>query len=122
MAQITITINGREYAIACGAGEESHILRLARLVDEKSKLLTSSGQHINENQLLAMTSLLLADELEDAKKGIAAPEVQIKTVEKVVEKIIETEPDCTAVDIKLAESVKNVTNQIKTLATELEKL
>ena len=78
MAQVTIQINSRQYAIACGAGEEAHINELARILDSKAKLLTQSGIQINENQLLAMVGLLVADELQDAKQKGGVPEVKKK--------------------------------------------
>lgn len=37
MAQVTITINAREYAVACEDGQETRILQLARLLDEKDQ-------------------------------------------------------------------------------------
>jgi len=88
MAQVTIQINGREYAISCGAGQEGNIIRLAAILDQKAKLLTQNGAHINENQLLAMVGLLIADELQDIKKGVQ-PAARVETVEKVVEKVVE---------------------------------
>lgn len=42
MAQVTITINSREYAVACEDGQEVRILQLARMLDEKAKMLTQS--------------------------------------------------------------------------------
>ena len=89
MAQVTIQINGREYAIACGDGEEGHIFELARILDDKAKLLTGGGTQVNENQLLAMVSLLVADELQDAKKSAGEPQVRVETVEKIVEVPVE---------------------------------
>ena len=68
MAQVTITINSREYAVACEDGQEVRILQLARMLDEKAKLLTQSGGQVNENMLLAMVGLLLADELTELRK------------------------------------------------------
>ncbi len=88
MAQVTIQINGREYGIACGDGQEGNIFRLAAMLNEKAALLTRGNNHINENQLLVMVALLLADELQDAKKGVPATQ-QIETVEKIVEKVVE---------------------------------
>ncbi len=95
MAQVTIQINGREYSIACGDGQEGHIMRLASFLDEKAKMLTRNNNHINENQLLALISLLVADELQDVKKGVVMPEPKVVEkvvevpVEKVVEKVVE---------------------------------
>ena len=62
MAQVTITINSREYAVACEDGQEVRILQLARMLDEKAKMLTQASGQVNENMLLAMVGLLLADE------------------------------------------------------------
>ena len=49
MAQVVITINRREYAIACGNGEELQIMKLGRMLDEKATALTSQLGQINEN-------------------------------------------------------------------------
>ena len=89
MAQVTIQINSREYAIACGAGEEAHIFELAHILDSKAKLLTQSGIQINENQLLAMVGLLVADELQEAQSTNPAPQVKTEVVEKIVEVPVE---------------------------------
>ena len=50
MAQVTITINSREYAVACEDGQEVRILQLARMLDEKAKMLTQALPliHISE--------------------------------------------------------------------------
>ena len=69
MGQVTIVIDKREYAIKCGDGEEAHIIKLSRILDEKAKLLNQSIGLVNENMMLAMIGLILADELEDLKAG-----------------------------------------------------
>ena len=51
MSQVTITINSREYAVACEDGQEMHILDLAKVLDDKAKLLTQASGQINENML-----------------------------------------------------------------------
>ena len=89
MAQVTIQINGREYAIACGSGEEAHIIELAHILDSKAKLLTQNGIQINENQLLAMVGLLVADEMQEAKSTNPASQIKTEVVEKIVEVPVE---------------------------------
>lgn len=120
MAQITITINTREYAIACDDGQEANILKLARILDEKAKILTAGGAQINENMLLAMVGLLVADELVEARNGIF-PEPTVTTVEKVVERVIEreVEPDYTPLDTELAQAISETTQSIRTLIQSL---
>ena len=87
MAEVVIQIGDREYGIACGDGQEGHIIFLSKLLDEKAQMLKKSVGQINENQLLAMVGLLVADELEDLKTK--TPEPQIQTVEKIVEVPVE---------------------------------
>ena len=71
MGRVTITIDKREYAIACDDGQEGHIIKLSKIWDEKAKMLSSSIGLVNENMMLAMVGLLLADELEDIKSQTA---------------------------------------------------
>lgn len=121
MAQVTITINSREYGIACDDGQEARILRLARILDEKARMLTAGGGQINENMLLAMSGLLLADDLLEArqqKNDSAQNEPIVQTIEKVVEKVVE--PDLSPLDEQLAQTLKEITEKIKTLASEIE--
>ena len=111
MAQITITINSREYAIACEDGQEGHILQLSRMLDEKAKLLGEGANQINESMLLAMVGLLLADELSEMKKGSKAPEscsVDTDALQRI--------------DDELASTIKSLNNQIKSLANEINSL
>ena len=137
MAQVTITINAREYAVACDDGQEARIIKLSRMLDDKAKQLTAGGGHINENMLLAMVGLLMADDLFEANKKLeqlsqnaqpqnvqsAEPSVPaVQTVEKVVEKIVECPADITALDEELAGVIKQVTEQIKMLANQIESM
>ena len=69
MAQVTITINSREYAIACEDGQEFRIIQLANMLEQKAKALTENTGRINENMLLAMIGILLADEITELKKN-----------------------------------------------------
>lgn len=74
MGQVTIVIDKREYAISCGDGQEGHIVKLAQILDAKAKQLSSSLGAVNENMMLAMVGLLLADELQEIKSsGVVAP-------------------------------------------------
>lgn len=66
MGQITITIDKREYAITCEDGQEAHIMKLSRVLDERAKMISVSAGLINENMKLALVGLTLADELQDA--------------------------------------------------------
>lgn len=123
MAQVTITINSREYAIACDDGQEGRIMKLARILDEKARQLTAGGGQINENMLLAMSGLLLADDLLEArqpKNQMPAAEPQIQTVIKTVEKPVE--PDWRLLDEELSGVVNDLFQGVKNLINEIKEL
>jgi cell division protein ZapA len=66
MPELTVTINGREYQVACDDGQEEHLSKLGRFVDSKMVELVGAVGQIGDARLLVMTSLLIADELADA--------------------------------------------------------
>ena len=66
MAEITLTINNRNYDIACDDGHEDHLRRLGAYVDRRVNDLAAAVGQIGEPRLLVMASLLIADELHEA--------------------------------------------------------
>ena len=65
MGQVTVTINGRDYDIACDDGQESHLTKLSEFVDNRLKELVAAVGQVGDSRLLVMASLLLADELSE---------------------------------------------------------
>jgi cell division protein ZapA len=72
MPELNVTINGRNYAIACEEGQEEHTNRLADYVRVRVEELVESVGQIGDARLLLMASLLVSDELSDAYAEIAA--------------------------------------------------
>lgn len=92
MGQVTITIDKREYAITCEDGEEAHIIKLSRILDAKAKLLSQSIGPVNENMMLAMVGLLLADENQDLRtKNSCVSDDEIKQLDAVNAQAIDDE-------------------------------
>lgn len=72
---VTLSIGGRRYKLACAPGEEEHIAQLGRLID--SKLAGAPGiARQSETQTLLYATLLLADELHE-RAAAPAPETTI---------------------------------------------
>ena len=67
MAQVEIKINGRDYRIACEDGQESHLLSLAKYLDDKVSELVGEVGQIGDTSLMVMAGLLLTDELSDLR-------------------------------------------------------
>ncbi len=69
MAQVTVTVNGRDYPVACQDGEEARIVELAARIDGYASELARSIGQMGQSHLILMVALLLADELEDTRAG-----------------------------------------------------
>ena len=71
MPQVAVTINGRNYSIACDEGQEPQVEKLAQYVNGKVVGLVETVGQIGEPRLLMMASLIIADELSDLRDEIA---------------------------------------------------
>jgi len=65
MSNVALSIGGRNFTVACAAGEEEHIADLGRMIDAKLGAMGDmTGQ--SESRMLLFAALLMADELHDA--------------------------------------------------------
>lgn len=117
MAQVTITINSREYAVACEDGQEVRIIQLARLLDDKAKMITQGAGQVNECMLLAMVGLLLADELNELKRGEPAPAIKNADSSNTVDSKRLQE-----IDSQISEQLKNLTKELNSVANNINLL
>ena len=69
MQQVSVTINGRSYPVACDDGDEERIQALARLIDGKVGGFARQVGQAGEARLLVLAALVLADELAEAKEA-----------------------------------------------------
>jgi cell division protein ZapA len=67
MADVRLSIAGREYIVTCKNGEEERLYALGNLVDSKAREAGGSAGGLNESRLLLFASLLLADQVYDAQ-------------------------------------------------------
>ena len=69
MATIDVEIAARSYAVSCRDGDEPHLRQLAAVVDGKAREAASALGSMGESRQLLFASLLLADELKEARSG-----------------------------------------------------
>jgi cell division protein ZapA len=74
MAQVTVTIAGKTYRMACGDGEEAHLESLAALYDARIEEMRRGLGELGDMRLHVMAALMIADELTYLKKRVAALE------------------------------------------------
>jgi cell division protein ZapA len=81
MTQVSVTINGRQFRMACEDGEEPHLLRLAEELDARIAGLRTRFGEIGDTRLTVMAALTLADELAELKKKLQRIEPQLATLQ-----------------------------------------
>lgn len=87
MGEVTLFFNGRGYRIACADGQEPHIERLGGYIEGKIQDLVRSSGQVGDARLLAMASLVIADELAEARGGLDAPASSAKPADAAAEAI-----------------------------------
>ncbi len=73
MATVEIEVNGRAYRLNCEDGQEGRLRELAGYVDQRLRALTGGGKAGSDAQMLLMTALVLADELQETAAGRGIP-------------------------------------------------
>jgi cell division protein ZapA len=70
MSQVTATIAGRQFRLACDEGQEEHLHALARDLDARIETLRQKFGEIGDTRLTVMAALTVADELAEAQRKI----------------------------------------------------
>jgi cell division protein ZapA len=77
MAHVTVTINDRQYRMACEDGQEGHLTRLATDLNRRVEQLRGSFGEIGDSRLLVMAALTLSDELSEAAQRVRRLEEEL---------------------------------------------
>lgn len=95
MAEVTLTIAGHSYTVACRDGEEERLEKLGQMVDAKTvDAQNAVGGNLGEARILLFASLLLADEADELRTN-ALPGNAIDDLENLADRL-------TAIGEKLA--------------------
>ncbi|HXW26797.1 MAG TPA: cell division protein ZapA [Xanthobacteraceae bacterium] len=70
MAHVSVTINGRQYRMACEDGQENHLIWLSGDLDRRIGQLRAQFGEIGDMRLTMMAALTVADELVEAGKRL----------------------------------------------------
>ena len=77
MASVTVTINGKNYRMACEEGQEPHLIALAEKLDSYVGQLKGSFGEIGDQRLTVMAGVMVTDELVELEKKNARLEAEI---------------------------------------------
>jgi cell division protein ZapA len=77
MSHINVTINGRQYRMACEEGQEVRLLKLADSLETRIQSLRGKFGEIGDARLTVMAALTVCDELMDAGNRISTMEQEL---------------------------------------------
>jgi cell division protein ZapA len=83
MNHVNVTINGRQYRMACEEGQEARLLRLAESLETRIEGLRGKFGEIGDARLTVMAALTVCDELSDAGNRIRALEEELTALRDV---------------------------------------
>jgi cell division protein ZapA len=77
VTQVSVTINGRQFRMACEDGQEGHLMNLARDLDSRIEGLRTKFGEIGDTRLTVMAALTIADMLSETGQRIKRLEDEI---------------------------------------------
>jgi cell division protein ZapA len=82
MAQVTVTIDGKAYRMACDEGQEEHLIELSQRFDRYVMHLKQSFGEIGDQRLTVMAGIMIMDELNELQRKMKGLENEIATLRK----------------------------------------
>ncbi|MEO1695304.1 MAG: cell division protein ZapA [Pseudomonadota bacterium] len=84
MGQISIALNGRQFRLACGDGEEPRAERLGDHIRRKVDQLARQHGATGDDRLLLMAAMMTADELFEAREALGAARTEIAHLQTLI--------------------------------------
>jgi len=116
MTQVTVTINGRQFRMACEEGEEPRLARLAQDLDERITRLRGRFGEIGDTRLTVMAALTLADEIAEVKDKLARLEPELAALQdlrvQAAERASATQAAVSAALNSAAERIEGITRRL----------
>lgn len=82
MPQISVTIAGRSYRMACGEGEEARLLSLAETLNARVGEMRERFGEIGDMRLQVMAAITIADETAELRGRLAELEADVAALRK----------------------------------------
>ena len=116
MSQVTVTIAGRTYRIACAEGEERHLEGLAASYNARVEEMRATFGQVDDLRLHVMAAISQADELHETRKRIAALAEEVAMLNSVN---LYRDERLEQFETRLAEGLQRAAERIEELARSL---
>lgn len=82
MPEVSISIGGRSFEVACQVGEEKYLEAAAKLLDGEASLLSNQIGRMPEARMLLMAGLMLADKTAGLEERLEQAEQELVAYRK----------------------------------------
>lgn len=116
MSQVTVTIDGKAYRMACEEGQEAHLTELASQFDRYVGHLKGQFGEIGDLRITVMAGIMVMDELSELQKRIKGMESEIDTLRKTRDEAL---AKANKNDAALTGALGSLADRMETLAVTL---
>ncbi|TDK39354.1 cell division protein ZapA [Rhizobium deserti] len=116
MAQVTVTIDGKAYRMACEEGQEDHLSELADRFDRYVGHLKSQFGEIGDLRITVMAGIMIMDELSETSRKIGALEAELDALKSNREGAAEKQQRS---EQQMVSAVTELTARLETLTAKL---
>jgi len=125
MPEITITIGGRPFEVACQEGEESYLHAAAKMLDDEAQVLNEQVGRMPEGRMLLMSGLMLADKSASIDDKMTAMRAEMAALQEELAtlKAAPVTPDRIEVPVvpqSVTETLAELAARAEALAAEVE--
>ncbi|MFK0277508.1 cell division protein ZapA [Ensifer sp. NPDC090286] len=116
MAQVTVSIDGKAYRMACEEGQEDHLIELATNFDQYVGHLKTQFGEIGDLRLTVMAGIMVMDELSEVNRRLKNLEAEVGNLTNGRDVALS---DQLKNEEALASALSEVTQQIHGIAAKL---
>ncbi|GHC77257.1 cell division protein ZapA [Limoniibacter endophyticus] len=116
MAQVTVTIDGKAYRMACDEGQEAHLMDLGNRFDRYVTHLKGSFGEIGDQRVTVMAGIMVLDELSELQKRVKGMESEIESLRKTRDDALSRVDRS---ESAMTHALSNIAERMETLASRL---
>lgn len=117
MAQVSVSIDGKTYRMACDPGQEDHLIDLAGKLDKYVGHLKESFGEIGDQRLTVMAGIMIMDELVELQKRFKGLETDMESVRKTRDQAL---AKADSIDDELSKRLGGLADKIEAIAAKLD--
>ena len=116
MTQVTVTIDGKAYRMACEEGQEDHLTDLAGRFDRYVGHLKGQFGEIGDLRITVMAGIMVMDEMAELSRKVSLLEAEVASLKSAGEGAVEHRQQA---DQALVATLGELTGRLDALAGKL---